>query len=171
MRTVFNFLKKLYIRNLFFFVLLGLMALFVFAFFFPFLYRAALYLLAWAIGFLLIDIMAVFSVRKGIDASRRAPEKLSNGDENAILISVKSYYTFPVSVSIIDEIPFQFQVRDFRINKKLAASSASELTYFLRPVERGEYSFGYLNVYVSSPLGLVSKRYKFDGAMMVPVYP
>jgi len=62
-------------------------------------------------------------------------------------------------------------VRDFSIEKKLAASSVSELKYTLRPTERGEYTFGKLNIYVMSILGLVSRRFFFDDETMVPTYP
>ena len=45
------------------------------------------------------------------------------------------------------------------------------ISYFLRPVKRGEYSFGAVNVFASSPIGLVSRRYQFSQNKMVPVYP
>ena len=72
---------------------------------------------------------------------------------------------------IIDEIPFQFQIRNFEIKRKIKASSEDEINYHLRPTERGEYSFGNLNVYVSSPLHLISRRFTFDKDQMVPTYP
>jgi uncharacterized protein (DUF58 family) len=121
--------------------------------------------------FLALDILILFFAKKGIEANRITPEKLSNGDENPINISIKNYYTFPISVKIIDEIPFQFQVRDFEIKRKLKASSQDEINYFLRPTERGEYSFGNLNIYVSSPLRMISRRFTFDKDQMVPTYP
>ncbi|MNS04269.1 hypothetical protein D3C72_356250 [compost metagenome] len=113
----------------------------------------------------------MFFAKKGIEANRVTPEKLSNGDENPINITIKNFYTFPISVKIIDEIPFQFQVRDFEIKRKLKASSQDEINYFLRPTERGEYSFGNLNIYVSSPLRMISRRFTFDKDQMVPTYP
>jgi uncharacterized protein (DUF58 family) len=121
--------------------------------------------------FLALDILILFFAKKGIEANRITPEKLSNGDENPINISIKNYYTFPISVKIIDEIPFQFQVRDFEIKRKLKASSQDEINYFLRPTERGEYSFGNLNIYVSSPLRMISRQFTFDKDQMVPTYP
>ena len=72
---------------------------------------------------------------------------------------------------VIDEIPFQFQVRNFEIKRKIKNAAQDEVQYYLRPTERGEYHFGNLNVYVTSPLQLVSKRYRFDKDQMVPTYP
>lgn len=45
------------------------------------------------------------------------------------------------------------------------------IQYFLRPVKRGEYSFGSVNAFVSSPIGFISRRFKFSQDKMVPVYP
>jgi uncharacterized protein (DUF58 family) len=148
-----------------------IIALFVVAFIFPFLYNAVWYLLLVLATFFVIDILILFSTKHSIEAARLTAEKLSNGDENPVNISVRNYYTFPIWIKVIDEIPFQFQIRNFEINKKVKASSEHELNYFLRPAERGEYSFGNLNIYVSSPLRLISRRFTFDKNAMVPVYP
>ena len=166
-----NFLKEFYINNLFFYLLIGNIVLFVVAFFFPFLFNAVTYVFLALIVFLFLDILILFLAKNGIEAQRTTPEKLSNGDENLINISINNYYTFAINVKIIDEIPFQFQVRNFEIKRKIKASSNDELNYDLRPTERGEYFFGNLNVYVSSPLQIISRRFKFDNGNMVPTYP
>ena len=41
----------------------------------------------------------------------------------------------------------------------------------LRPVKRGEYEFGSINVFARSYLGIIMRRYVFDEQKMVPVYP
>ena len=164
-------IKKIYINNFFFYALLGITGLFVCAFIFPALYNAVWYIVLILSTFLLLDILILFFAKNGIEANRTTPEKLSNGDENSIHIRIKNYYTFPVSVKIIDEIPFQFQVRNFEIKRQLKASSQDEISYELRPTERGEYSFGNLNIYVSSPLRMISRRFTFDKDQMVPTYP
>ena len=152
-------------------MLIGNIVLFVVAFFFPFLFNAVTYVFLALIVFLFLDILILFLAKNGIEAQRTTPEKLSNGDENLINISINNYYTFAINVKIIDEIPFQFQVRNFEIKRKIKASSNDELNYDLRPTERGEYYFGNLNVYVSSPLQIISRRFKFDNGNMVPTYP
>ena len=118
-----------------------------------------------------MDIFVLFLAKNGLKANRTAPEKLSNGDENEIKVNVQNFYTFPIYIKIIDEIPFQFQIRNFEIRKKIAPSTVSASQYFLRPVSRGEYFFGKLNIYVSSPLRLISRRFIFDNGAMVPTYP
>jgi uncharacterized protein (DUF58 family) len=164
-------LKNLYINNFFFYSLLGVMVLFVVAFIFPFLFNAVTYVFFILMLVLILDILILFLAKNGIEAKRTTPEKLSNGDENLINVNIKNYYTFPINVKIIDEIPFQFQVRDFEIKRNIKATSQDELNYELRPTERGEYYFGNLNVYVASPLQIISRRFTFDNGNMVPTYP
>jgi len=166
-----NFFRQLYINNFFFYLLIGIIVLFCCAFIFPVVYSAVWYLLLMLGVFFILDILILFSSKSGIEAERTTPEKLSNGDENPILVSVKNFYTFSIFVKVIDEIPFQFQVRNFEIRRKMKNASQDEFKYQLRPTERGEYFFGNLNVYVSSPLRLVSKRYRFNKDQMVPTYP
>jgi uncharacterized protein (DUF58 family) len=72
---------------------------------------------------------------------------------------------------IIDEIPHQFQRRDLSFYATLKSGGKRKLVYNLRPVKRGEYEFGTLNIFASSPLGLVARRFQFDGQKIVPVYP
>jgi uncharacterized protein (DUF58 family) len=166
-----RFFSQLYINNLFFYALLGIITLFACAFFFPFLYTATWYLLIILASFLVLDILILFLTKTGVEGNRMMAEKLSNGDENPIAISIKNYYTFAILVKVIDEIPFQFQVRNFEIKRKIKASSQDDIQYFLRPTERGEYHFGKLNIYVSSPLQLISRRFMFENGHMVPTYP
>jgi uncharacterized protein (DUF58 family) len=147
------------------------MGLFVCAFIFPFLYNAVWYLLLILVLFLILDIFILFVAKNGIEATRTTPEKLSNGDENPILVSIQNHYTFSLNAKVIDEIPFQFQVRNFKIKRKLKTNSQDNFNYNLRPTERGEYFFGTLNIYASSPLLLVSRRYRFAQNAMVPTYP
>jgi uncharacterized protein (DUF58 family) len=164
-------LKSLYINNFFFYCLLGIIGLFVCSFIFPALYSATWYLLLIIMTFLFLDFLILYFTKNGIYGTRIMAEKLSNGDDNEIKITIKNYYTFPVSVKIIDEIPFQFQIRNFEIKQKIKGSSENEINYLLRPTERGEYHFGNLNLYVSSPLRLISRRFQFDSNRMVPTYP
>jgi uncharacterized protein (DUF58 family) len=166
-----EFFKNFYLNNLFFYFGIGIIGLFVCAFIFPFLYNAVWYLLLILLLFLALDIFILFVAKNGIEATRTTPEKLSNGDQNSISISIQNHYTFTINAKVIDEIPFQFQIRNFEIKRKLKTSSQDDFTYNLRPTERGEYFFGTLNIYASSPLLLVSRRYRFAQDAMVPTYP
>lgn len=147
------------------------MAFFVVAFIFPYLFTAVTYLFFILIAAMLIDVLLLFTPAKNIVGQRITPEKLSNGDENAVTVSVSNFYNFSVAVKIIDEIPFQFQKRDFEIKRQISANKTDDFQYFLRPTARGEYFFGNLNVFVSSPIKLISRRFIFSKNAMVPSYP
>lgn len=163
--------KQLFINNFFFYCLMGVITCFILSFFFPALYSASWYVFFILLVFTIIDYILLFSFGQKIKAKRTTPEKLSNGDENEIIIKISNQHTFPIGINVVDEIPFQFQVRDFTIKRKIKGLEKTDINYFLRPTERGEYSFGNLNIYTISPLKLLSRRYTFDNGQMVPTYP
>lgn len=165
------FIKSLYIHLRFYAFLILFVGLFILAFIFPVLYYWVWGAFGLFSAFVLVDYSLLFTLKKGISAQRKNPEKLSNGDINSIFIHLKNHYSYTVSLQIIDEIPFQFQVRNFELKKTMAPQSVEDLEYQLRPTARGEYSFGTLNVYATTILGLLSKRYRFDGNQTVATYP
>jgi uncharacterized protein (DUF58 family) len=123
------------------------------------------------LALLVIDIILLFRVKKGMKAERFAPEKFSNGDENPIKLSVQNFYQFEVKLTIIDEVPSQFQMREANFQVTLDSGGSQLINYTLRPVKRGEYHFGKLNILAQSPIGLISRRFQFAEPVMVPVYP
>ncbi|WBV55711.1 DUF58 domain-containing protein [Chryseobacterium daecheongense] len=164
-------MRNLYINNRFFFTLIGVGILYVLAFFFPiFIYVAHIVLLLCFLA-AMVDYLLLFNQKEGVLAQRILPEKLSNGDENPIKIDIKNNYGFKINTKIIDEIPFQFQKRDFLIRKEIDPGRNAFFQYILEPKERGEYNFGSLNVYTSSPIGFVSKRYRFQKNANLAAYP
>jgi uncharacterized protein (DUF58 family) len=88
-----------------------------------------------------------------------------------VVIELENYYGFKIKTIIIDELPFQLQERHWKRTLHLIAGDKTELTYFLKPGERGEYHFGNINVFVNSPLGIVNRRYSFQQSQTVKVYP
>lgn len=130
--------------------------------------RALLYLL---LSLVLVDVLLLFRVKKGISANRFTPEKFSNGDQNPIRIFIQNFYQFKARLLVIDEVPDQFQMRKANFEIDIAPSESKAINYELRPVKRGEYHFGKTNIFVKSPLGLISRRFQFGEPEMIPVYP
>ncbi len=166
-----RFFRQLYLTTFTFYVLGGVAALFAFAFFFPRLYLAAQFAFFVYIGLILLDIVLLFRTREGVTGERTLPEKFSNGDENPVTVKLVSRYPFTVKVRVIDELPEQFQLRDFGITRTVDGMAQDTFRYYLRPVKRGEYSFGVLNLMVTSPLRFAIRRFQSDADAMVPVYP
>ena len=109
--------------------------------------------------------------KKPIDCIRQCAERFSNGDENEVKLHLSNNYNFPVSLQIIDEIPDIFQIRDLLFHLKMNGKEDKILKYSLRPVTRGIYKFGMINVFVSVKLGFISRRFKTGFPCEVKVYP
>lgn len=155
-----------------FFAGIGLcVTLFLFSFFLPWLGDLP-YIIFWAfILLVLIDGVLLYRSKRNVFLRRDVPERLSNGDDNELKIYVENFYSFGISIGIIDEIPFQFQKRDIWFKSSLKAGERKTISYMLRPVKRGEYFFGKVRLYVQSPLGLISRRFNIGNEITVPVYP
>lgn len=106
-----------------------------------------------------------------MEARRTVPDKLSNGDDNLISISVTNRFHFKISVKIIDELPIQWQIRNFEIDSVLESGEEKKFSYKVRPTERGEYHFGNTNLFSSTVIGLASRKQIVFGEVMVPNYP
>ena len=117
-----------------------------------------------------MDAVVLFS-KKGINAERIIPEKFSNSDPNPVIIRIQNRLKINVWAEVIDELPVQFQKRDFSKEIELPPNSKQHFEYSVRPVERGEYFFGKLNLFISTKIKLVKKRLIFDKDQMVKVYP
>lgn len=165
------FYTDLFLTRRLFAVLAGSVVFFLFSFFFPWLGIVPELAFWFFILLVLIDLLMLYRVKDAIFAKRHAPERLSNSDDNELGIYIENRYSFGISAGIIDEIPIQFQKRDVWFKTDLKAGEHKRINYFLRPVKRGEYEFGSIRVFVRSPLGLVSRRFNFDQAENLPVYP
>ena len=155
-----------------FYISLGICAvLFLVSFFFPPLYLFAKTLLWLMLALIALDYIFLFLIGKKPSASRIMAERLSNGDDNRIEIRIKNEMSFAVDMEILDELPYQFQKRDWEIKQRFKASEHKSIVYKLRPVERGEYNFGRIIIYIQSQLGLLSRRHNIEAAVDVPVYP
>jgi uncharacterized protein (DUF58 family) len=168
-----NLFKPVYFNSLFFKVLWGLSAFFVLAYFWRILFVIGLIGLGLFISLVLVDIIMLFGARtnNAILGARKLPERFSNGDSNEVILSIESRFPREMKLMIIDEVPVQFQLRDFCLKLRIPPNAELERIYHLTPVERGEYLFGALNVFVTAPIGFLSRRYRFDSNATIKVYP
>ncbi len=166
-----NIFKSIFINSTFFYALLCVIVAYCFSFFFPSLLVVTHLLLASVLLVLALEIYLLFSVKDGIVAARHCEEKFSNGDSNPITLTLKNNYTFQINATIVDEIPIQFQERNFEIKAHLLQQSTQEFTYSLRPIRRGVYEFGAINVFVSLLLHFVTRKYPIAASQAVKSYP
>ncbi|KAB1153664.1 DUF58 domain-containing protein [Tenacibaculum aiptasiae] len=166
-----QFFKSIYIHNRFFIYISIISGLFLLSFWLPVLYSLT-WMLVWLFLITMcIDLIVLYRFKKGFSAQRIVSDKLSNSDENEIAITLENRYPFQVFVSVIDELPEQFQKRDFDYQTSLQVADKKTFSYNVRPVERGEYKFGNLHVFVSTLLQIFSRRYVFANDKDVKVYP
>ncbi len=165
-----NFLKSLYLTPRFFYAMATFSVLFLFSYWWQWMY-GFIWILVLGFGILILFELSMVYRKSGLGGERILPEKFSNSDLNTVSILFENNHSFNIHISIIDELPIQFQKRDFLREIQIPGNQKRTLTYEVRPVERGEYIFGKLNCYVSSQIGLIRKRYTFNKAQMVKVYP
>jgi uncharacterized protein (DUF58 family) len=122
------------------------------------------------VSFIDIVLLARISSTQ-IRGRRLLPERFSNGDNNEVVVEVTSRLNYQVFLKIIDELPFQFQNRSFGIDIQLLPGEEKTAQYELKPFDRGEYHFGRLLLFVSTRIGLFSRRLVVAPPQMVKVFP
>ena len=176
-RTVLTFalviiyLKDIYLPSRFFGVMSSISALTVSGFFIPLLYYAAQSALLVFIAVCALDMLLLFNKKNLVDCQRMLPRLFSLGDDNPIKLKIKNNNGLKLKVNIIDELPVQFQKRDFVINTILKGFGEETIVYELKPLSRGEYLFRKINLFLKSPLGLVERRIVINSDAGIAVYP
>ncbi len=122
-------------------------------------------------GLLLLETAVLLRPAEGMTVERIVPRRFSNGDWNGVEIVLENRTGAALRVEVIEELPVQFQARHYHFNRTLAPGERQQFTYTVRPTQRGRYLFGRVNAYVSTPLGLVERRYRSAEAHEASVYP
>jgi uncharacterized protein (DUF58 family) len=165
-------MRNLYLPNRFF-VLFGAIAfLCVLGFILPFLFPVAQAAFVLAAGAFLVDVFILFSKNIKIEGERHVPTVLSLGDVNTVELALRNRTNFALKMTVIDELPFQLQKRDFEMRLTLQADEQKMLIYTMQPFVRGEYEFGNTNVYIRTTfLGLAQRRIVLPTTGITPVFP
>lgn len=167
----FKLRKSFYINNIIYYIAAAAAVVFVASYFLPPWFRIGVLILILLGLALVVDTLLIYSIKNGVKAERWLPDRFSMGDDNKVILLFQNHYHFPANISVIDELPAQFQERKWLRKLRMEAKGKSMIEYKLRPVTRGEYVFHDINVYVQAPLGLVKRRYIFPAQHTVKVYP
>lgn len=171
MSVIAKYIGALYLTARFYLALGLCIVLFAVAFFVPEMFEGVKIFLLVVTAFIVMDYFFLFVLGKAPSAKRITADRFSNGDENKIELQVKNNMLFTTDMEIIDELPEQFQKRDFKLKHRFKAGEQKYIIYKLRPVSRGEYEFGHIIIYVRSLLGLIMRRHNIEAGEVVPVYP
>lgn len=166
-----KYIKALFFTRRTYAIAAILMIAFIIAYVVPVLFLPLKFITIIFSALIIIDYIFLFSGKTKIKAERKLPVRFSNGDENEVAIYIKNNYNFKVYVQIIDELPVQFQIRDFNIETEILPKTSFSTIYSLRPVERGTYYFFDINILTRSPLQLVCRKITEPAEAMVKVYP
>ncbi|CAL2107689.1 conserved hypothetical protein [Tenacibaculum sp. 190524A02b] len=166
-----KFYNSLFLNNRLFYGLALIAMLFVAGFFIPMLFSIAKIVLFIIAILTLVDITLLYGTKNGFEIERFLPERLSNGDDNKISLVLKSNYKFNTHSILIEELPYQFQKHNFTFKQILKPNQEKGIHYDLHPVKRGVYDFGHVNVYVSSPIQLATKKYILGKEKQLKCYP
>jgi uncharacterized protein (DUF58 family) len=172
-RSIVNFWDStsFYLNRIVYYAAFGAAALFMLSYFIEPLFTIAILLLVFPFIAVLIDFFILYSRSGALAGERILPERLSNGDDNRIIVELANNYHFRIHCTVIEELPLQFQERKWKRDVEIDAGTVYELEYFVKPVERGAYEFGNINVYVQGPLRMIRRRYIFEQQHTVKVYP
>ena len=170
-----EFIKKyfgdLFIKKRSYFIIAGFAALFIAAFYIPVLMPVAVSLLMVFIFFCIIDYTLLFFTKKYPNAQRVTGNRFSNGDDNMVELIIKNEFRFPVTIEVIDELPDQLQIRNWKRKLVLKGRVQKSIRWYLKPFQRGEYHFGNIHLFVATPLKLLSRRFTTEAQETIPVYP
>jgi uncharacterized protein (DUF58 family) len=119
MSFIIRFYKSLFISRRWYQLGVAVIVLFVLSYGVPVLFVVAKLALLFLVVVTLLDYVVLFATRQPVEVERQMADRFSNGDENKVLLRARNRYPFPVSLRIIDELPEQFQRRDFRMRADL----------------------------------------------------
>jgi len=163
--------KSFYLNGIVYYIAGSAAIIYALSYFLPSLFQIGNIILVLLAIAIFIDAILVYSKKDGIRAKRMVSDRFSIGDLNKVIIQLTNQYGFDVKASIIDELPVQFQERNWIRKVQLQKETLFDLEYSLRPTSRGEYIFNDINIFVHAPLKLVKRRYIFPGEQAVKVYP
>ena len=164
----------MYIAYRFYYLLTAVILIIAIGFAVPLMFtigRILVFLLFIAV---LVDIVMLYihwNSSQPLRVFRSLSPRFSNGDDNPVKVRLESSYPFDIHTEVIDEVPFVFQRRDVLFKARIRKQGDATISYALRPTQRGVYGFGHVRVFVSSPLGLVQRRFTCCEPQDVKVYP
>ena len=136
----------------------------------PALQWAALVYVGLCLALFALDWRLAESVRR-FEVGRQHDTKLSLGAQNPIRLSVRNRGRRPAVLWVRDEPPDQFEIETRVMTGAAPARGQWQAVYHVRPLRRGDYQFGNLNLRWQGPLGFIVRQGRVEAAGPVKVYP
>lgn len=124
-----------------------------------------------AVGALVVADYVVTTRPHELEVERVNDTKLSLGAENLITLLLANRGRRPISFRLRDEFPYQFNADATFLDGTIEPYANHEARYHLRPLQRGDYQFGDVNLRYLSTLKTFVRQARYPAAAPVKVYP
>jgi len=165
-----KWIKRIWVTPLFFSTGATAAFLCAFGFSFPVLFTLGQVVLFLLFVLTVADILVLFNGKVKLSGKREMPKILGLADDIDIKIILGFQSLMPLNAILIDELPIQLQEREFYLEKTLHPGK-NVFRYKMKPIGRGIYKFGLLNIFVEGPLHLAKRRFPLSARKDVSVYP
>ena len=167
-----HFLKSFYLTKITFAILGLCIGLFSFGLLNDifFMLGKILFFMLWI--FVIVEIFTLYSKQNPLRIERKLPVRLSNGDMNFVSFKITNSFNFNLYATIIEDLPEQFQIRQWEKSTEVIKNAVTEFKYSVEPKVRGVYLWQNCYIlYKIYPHSLVSKREIFEFHQEVACYP
>lgn len=106
-----------------------------------------------------------------IEVERIHDQRLSLGAENLVTVILANATPRPVAFTLRDEYPHEFPADAGFLRGTIPPYDVAEARYHVRPLRRGDYSFGDVVVRLRGPLGAIERQVRYRLGAEVRVYP
>ncbi len=134
--------------------------------------------LEWVAGLYVLLVLALFALDwrlaggiRRFEISRQHDTKLSLGAENPVQLEVRNRGRRGTTIQVRDEPPDDFEIETRMLAGAAPPRGSWQAVYHVRPLRRGDYQFGDLNLRWDGPLGLIVRQARVEAAGPVKVYP
>ena len=167
-----HFLKSFYLTKAAFAILGLCIGLFSFGLLnnIFFLLGKILFFMLWI--FVIVEIFALYSKQNPLRTERKLPVRLSNGDTNFVSLKITNSFNFNLIATIIEDLPQQFQIRQWEKTTEVIKNAVTEFKYSVEPKVRGIYLWQNCYIlYKIYPYSLVYRRVIFEFHQEVACFP
>lgn len=153
-------------------ILMAIIAIFAISYSLPFLYWIGAFALLALVACTIYDGYVLKQSSLQVKGNRSVVEKLSMGDEQHIKYTLSNQSDQALEIELYDELPYQFQFREFITQANCQANSSNNIVFDIRPTERGEYQFGQGYALISNPkIGLIRFKKEIFESNRTKVFP
>jgi uncharacterized protein (DUF58 family) len=124
-----------------------------------------------AVGALVAADYVVTTKPAEIEVERINDTKLSLGAENLVTLLLANRGRRPIRFQARDEFPYQFIADAATVAGEIAPYDIYEARYHVKPLQRGDYTFGDVNIRYLSALKTFVRQARYPAEARIKVYP